>query len=254
MYGLPDTTEYGPDRAKRLPSWAMTAAVLTTIPILWLMVSAVDTRTLRLVWTEVSNKPGGLLVVMGAFAAAFGLRSFAWVRVLRDLSIGQSWAGLHVALGGNHVLPFRLGEPLRVASVVRRAGIDWRRATASTITLRAADLVAIALIGVGAGIGVFSAWWAVAGIVVLGLVFVVAGMFWLRRLSREREVRLPGPVALGATTLAWGLEAVVIYQVAGWAGADLGFEGACAVTASAVVAQIAGFAPGGIGTYEAGGV
>ena len=248
------TSDRARHRSKRVPSWAVVVAFLLTVPVLWLVFAAVDTESLLLVWTEIKARPMGLLVALASFGGAFLLRSFAWVRVLPDLSMGQSWAGLQVALGGNHVLPLRLGEPLRIVSVVRRGGIDWQRATASTVTLRAADLVAIAAIGVVAGIGAFSAWWAVSGVIVLGGAFVAVGFVWLRRLGRTRRVRLPGPTALGATVVAWALEAVVVYQVAGWAGVELAFAGAMLVTAAVVVAQIAAFAPGGVGTYEAGGV
>lgn len=234
--------------------WAVAAAAILTIPLIWLILATVDTVALSSVWQAILERPLGLVVSLVAFAGAFLLRAVAWTRVLPDLGLGQSWAGLHVALGGNHILPLRLGEPLRIASVVRRAGIDWQRATASTVTLRAADLLAIGLIGVVAGLGEFSAWWAITGVVLGGLVFVIAGIIWLRRLGRTREITLPGPVAVSATVLAWGLEAVVVYQAAGWAGVDLSFSGAVLVTSAAVVAQIAAFAPGGIGTYEAGGV
>jgi hypothetical protein len=178
----------------------------------------------------------------------------AWTKIIPDLSPGQSWAGLHVALAGNHVLPLRLGEPLRVVSVVRRAGIDWGRATASTFTLRSADLVAIGLIGVVAGFGAFSAWWAPVAVLFTGAVFIAAGVIWLRRLSNSRKVSLPGSTVVIATCFAWVLEAVVIHQAAEWAGVDLGFGTSLLVTSAAVVAQIAALAPGGLGTYEAGGV
>lgn len=244
----------GHDHLKRPPHWAFLLTSLLTVPIVGVVVATVDTTSLGAVWQEVTSRPLGLLVALVAFGGAFTLRTFAWRSVLPDLSLGHAWAGLHVALGGNHLLPLRLGEPLRIVSVVRRAGIDWQRATASTITLRAADIVSIAAIGIGAGIGTLSAWWAVSAIVGVGVALVSAGYVWLRRLRETNEVRLPGAVALGATASAWALEAVVVYQVGGWAGVDLTFAGAMMVTAAAVVAQIAAFAPGGVGTYEAGGV
>lgn len=214
----------------------------------------VDVQALQAVWQSMTERPTGLILALSAFAAAFGLRSLAWVRVLPDLELRHSWAALHVSLGGNHVLPLRLGEPLRVVSVVRRAGIDWQRATASTVTLRAADLLAIGVLGAIAGLGGLTAWWATAGVVLLGAVFVVAGVAWLTRLRAEGRVSLPGPVAITATLAAWAFESVVVYEAARWAGVELSFAGAFLVTAAAVVSQVAAFAPGGIGTYEAGGV
>lgn len=245
-YGMPDK--------KRFPGWVMVGAVFATVPIIWIIVSAVDTAVLASALQAVLDRPLGLVIALAAFAAAFLLRALAWTKVIPDLSLGQSWAGLHVALAGNHILPLRLGEPLRVLSVVRRAGIDWPRATASTLTLRSADLVAIGLIGAVAGLGAFSAWWATVAAVIVGLVFVGAGIVWLRRLSKSSEVSLPGVTVVAATIVAWLLEAIVVYQAAEWATIDLSFGGAIVVTSAAVVAQIAAFAPAGLGTYEAGGV
>jgi uncharacterized membrane protein YbhN (UPF0104 family) len=245
-YGLPDK--------RRLASGAIVAAVLSTIPIIWIIVAAVDTAVLSSALQGALKRPLGVLMALAAFAAAFLLRAIAWTRVIPDLSLGQSWAGLHVALAGNHILPLRFGEPLRVLSVVRRAGIDWPRATASTLTLRSADLVAIGLIGAVAGLGAFSAWWATVAILMVGVMFIVAGILWLGRLGRTRDVSLPGVTVIVATIVAWLLETIVVHRAAEWAAVDLSFGGAILVTSAAVVAQIAAFAPGGLGTYEAGGV
>lgn len=250
-YGIPDNAGGG---RNRLPRWAVIGAMLLTIPVIWLIATTVDVQALEAVWEAVAQRPAGLVLALSAFAAAFGLRSFAWTRVLPDLELRQSWAALHVSLGGNHVLPLRLGEPLRVVSVVRRSGIDWQRATASTVTLRAADLLAIGAIGAVAGLGALTAWWATAGVVLLGAILVAAGVIWLARLREDGKVSLPGPVAIVATVSAWAFESVVVYEAARWVGVELTFAGAILVTAAAVVSQVAAFAPGGLGTYEAGGV
>ena len=249
-YGIPDKLRVGRNASK----WGVMAAVLLTIPLVWLIATTVDREAIGSVWAEVQERPIGLVSSVAAFGAAFLLRSIAWTRVLPDLRLGQSWAGLHLALGGNHILPLRLGEPLRIASVVRRAGIDWQRATASTVTLRSADLVSIGAIGIVAGIGAFSAWWATSLIVLAGLAFASIGIVWLHRLRYGGDVVLPGTVAMAATVLAWVLEAVVVFQAASWAGVEITFGGAILVTSAAVVAQIAAVTPGGLGTYEAGGV
>jgi len=250
-YGIPDKIR---GKKSKLRSWVVMGALLLTVPVVWLLAVTVDGNALSSVWAGVRANPTALLVPTAAFAVAFSLRAFAWTRVLPDLEFGQSWAALHVALGGNHILPLRLGEPLRVASVVRRAGIDWQRATASTVTLRSADIVAIGVIGSIAGLGAFAAGWVIVAVLALGAAFIAGGLVWLRRLGTTKDVVMPGPVAVTATMLAWIFEAVVVYQTAGWAGVELSFAGAILVTSAAVVAQIAAIAPGGLGTYEAGGV
>lgn len=249
VYGIPDKSH----RGRRRPGLALAVATLATVPVVWLVATLVDTAVLADLFAGAVANPPGLLIALIAFSAAFVLRAFAWTRVLPDLSLGQSWSAIHLALGANHVLPLRMGEPLRILSASRRAGIDWPRATASTVTLRAADLTSLGIIGLAAGLTGLTSWWALATVTVTGCLLVGLGVLWLRRLGRDR-VSLPGPAALAATTLAWLLEAVVIFQVAGWAGTGLTFGGAVLVTSAAVLAQVAAFAPGGLGTYEAGGV
>src|SRR4029450_3703924 len=88
------------------------------------------------------------------YPAAFARVSGRWPRVLPGLPYGQSWAALHVSLLGNHVLPFRLGEALRVTSVLRRTSLPAAPVAASAVALRAADLLAVlALAAVAAPAG-----------------------------------------------------------------------------------------------------
>ncbi|HEX2154478.1 MAG TPA: lysylphosphatidylglycerol synthase domain-containing protein [Acidimicrobiia bacterium] len=238
----------------RLRRILVAASVLSVAPILWVLLQTVDRTSLTRVWQSLSSDPIGLVVALAAFGAAFGLRAVAWHKILPDLAFGQALAALHVSLAANHVLPFRMGEPLRVVSVARRARIRWGAATASTVTLRAADVVTLAALGAWAGLGRLGGSfpvWLVAGGAVLA---AALGIGWLLRLRRRGEKAvLPGPVALIATAAAWALESVVIWQAAIWAGAPLTAGEAMMATAAAVIAQVVAFTPGGFGTYEAGG-
>jgi uncharacterized membrane protein YbhN (UPF0104 family) len=218
--------------------------------------ASVDGALLRRAWDEAVAHPGGVALAAAAFGAAFVLRTAAWRRVLPGLSFGQALAGIHLALGANHVLPFRLGEPARVLSVVRRARIATDAAVASTVVLRSADILAVFLLGIAVApaayldlVGWF-AWLVVAG--VIGA--VIAGWRWIVRLAGRDDIALPGPLALGLTAGAWPLEAVLVWQAAGWAGLELSVTDAVLVTTVAVAAQIAAIAPGGFGTYEAAAV
>ena len=230
----------------------MAAAVVATVATAWIVAAAVDAATFVEAWRAMLVHPTGMVVALTAFAGAFVLRAVAWRRILPALDFGHALAAIHVALGANHVLPLRMGEPLRVVSVARRAGIGVRAATASTITLRAADIAAMALLGVAAGASRFMADTAVWLVVAGAGAATVAGTVWLRRL-RDESVALPGPVAMGCTLAAWVAESVVMWQVAAWAEVPLSFDEAVLVTATAVLAQVVAFAPGGFGTYEAGG-
>jgi uncharacterized membrane protein YbhN (UPF0104 family) len=218
----------------------------------------VDRAELGAVARAVAADPGGLVLALAAYASAFGLRAWSWRWVLPGLPAGQSWAALHVSLLGNHLLPVRLGEVLRVTSVLRRTRLPARPVVASAIALRSADLAAAVLLALVAAPALLVElagpwrWLALAVPVALAM----AGLRWLRRLRRDgAEVRAVGGatgilLALAAL-LAWALEAAVIWQIAAVAGYHLSAPQAIAVTAVTIAAQAVALTPGGFGSYEA---
>lgn len=222
------------------------------------VVRSVDGADLGRAARQAGEEPLGVATALAAFGLAFVLRAAAWCRVLRDLSFRHSLAGIHLALGANHVLPFRLGEPLRPVSAARRAGTDLEAAAASTITLRAADVMAVVGLGLVLAPGpVAELLGGRAGWILLTMAAVVAaaGLYWLGSVARRRPgVALPGPGVVGLSVAAWLAEAVLVWHAARWAGLDVSWSDAVLVTAAAVAAQVAAIAPGGFGTYEAGAV
>jgi uncharacterized membrane protein YbhN (UPF0104 family) len=217
------------------------------------LAAVVDPGELRVALAAVADRPAALLGAVVLYAGAFLLRSLAWRRVLPGLSAGQSWAALHVSLLGNHLLPFRLGEALRVTSVLRRTPLPTAPVAASAVALRAADLLAVlALAAVAApavagGFGV-SGWLLAAALLAAG----VAAVGWLVALRRRgTAVRLPGGGVALAASAAWLLEAAVIWAAATAAGIGLSYPQAVAVTAVTIAAQTVAVTPGGIGGYEA---
>ena len=232
-----------------------TAGLLAVAVALGYLARVADADALRTACVALTSHPLGLAVALLAYAAAFALRVVGWRRVLPALGAGQAWAALHVSLLGNHVLPFRLGEALRVSSVVRRTRIPVAAATASAVTLRAADLLAVlALAAVGAPrlLGELAGRWAFV-IAAVVLVAAAAGVAWLVVLRRRGavDVRLPGATVAATALAAWCLESVVMWQAARWAGVDLSPAEAVAVTAVTIAAQTVAVTPGGIGSYEA---
>ena len=219
---------------------------------------AVDGDALRQSASAMADRPLVVVLALAAFGSAFLLRAQAWCRVLPRLSFGQSLAGIHLAFGANHVLPLRLGEPLRIVSVVRRADVPLAEATSSTVALRAADIVAVVVLGLVVGPAVVAellgawAWAVLAAVLAVG----GAGVWWLRRTARatRSEVRLPGPTVAALTVAAWLAESVLTWQASHWAGLHLTYAQAVVVTAVAVGAQVAAVAPSGFGTYEAAAV
>ncbi|MGB5951573.1 MAG: lysylphosphatidylglycerol synthase domain-containing protein [Ornithinimicrobium sp.] len=253
--------------------------VAVLVVSLWWLVGVVEGPAIAAAWGGLTGSPVLIAAAMLAYAAAFGVRTLAWMRVQPALVRGQAWAALHVSLLGNHVLPFRLGEILRVTSVLRRTALPPREVIAAVIALRLSDLLAVmaiasiatpvallAIVGPTGAIGIGAA---------LCVGFAVA-CWWLARtrdaarsrqadaqaqsgaapsqaISDHSRVRLPGPFVLGAAGLAWLLEAAVLFTVADLAGLSVSPSQAAGVTAITVFAQVFALTPGGFGTYEAAG-
>lgn len=238
-----------PDR--RAVAWW--AGALTAGVALIVVAATVDTTVLATTVRAAVRNPATIAVMAVGYFAAFALRAGAWVRTLSGLAFRQALAAIHVATGANHVLPLRLGEALRVTSVVRRTDVDLQDATASTVVLRAADVVAVVGIGLvvapGVAMDLMGRWWPV---VLLGPVLVgAAAAWWTRRLARDHGgIRLPGATAIAMTVVSWLAEAIVVYEVAGLAGMPISARAAILVTAVTIAAQVAAVAPGGFGTYE----
>ncbi len=243
---------------ERLPLRALVAVgVGCGVAAAVVIARSIDAGALARAARQATAEPAGVALAVVAFGAAFALRAAAWQRVLPGLSASHALAGIHLSLGANHVLPFRLGEPVRIVSVVRRQGIGVEAATASTLTLRAVDVLAVVALGLAVGPAavldlVGWASWAVFALVA-GL--AVVGWRWLRVVvDRGDRVALPDAAAVALSVGAWLAEAVLVHQAAGWAGVDLGWSEAVLVATVAVAAQVAAVAPGGLGTYEAAAV
>ncbi|HEY0636355.1 MAG TPA: lysylphosphatidylglycerol synthase domain-containing protein [Pseudonocardiaceae bacterium] len=233
------------------------AGIAVLLAALWYLAGVLDgsaVTALGGLLRALAADPFGLGLALACYAAAFLLRSLAWRATLPGLGLGQSWAALHVSLLGNHVLPLRLGEALRVTSVLRRTPLPARPVLASAVTLRAADLLAVAGLAVLAVPGLVprlvGPWWWVLG--VLAAAAVVAGLVWSARLAgRGAAVRLPSPLVGLGVLASWALEAVVVLEIARAAGHPLSPAEAVAVTSVTIVAQAVALTPGGIGSYEA---
>lgn len=234
--------------------WRVAAAAGTAgfVVALVVVVRSVDGGALAESARRAATDPVGLTVAVGAFLAAFVLRADAWRAMVPSLPFGHALAAIHVAVGANHVLPMRLGEGLRVVSVVRRARLPLATAAASTLTLRTADLLtcaAMALVGGPHLVATALGPWGGIALAAVGGAGAV-GVVWSGRLG----IRLPAGRVLVASGAAWCLEAVLVLVCARWAGLDPSFLDALVVVGTSVAAQVAAIAPGGFGTYEAAAV
>ncbi len=229
-----------------------------------LLARAIDTGDLITSADAMVGAPLSVLIALVAFGSAFVVRAGLWVRVLPGLAFRHALAGINLALGANHVLPLRLGEPMRIVSVVRRTDTSFEAATASTVALRAADIASVAVIGVVLGPTLFARLIGPWGIAVFAVIVLLGAgaVVWLRRVARRtdspatapRAIRLPGPVVALGSMAAWLLEAVLVWQCAHFAGLDVSYTDAILVTTVAVAAQTFAIAPSGLGTYEAASV
>lgn len=236
------------------------ASMVIAATTLW---AQIDPDEFRSFWEQSKNQPERIALGLSGFTLAFALRSYIWTLAVsrhgsQRLSFAQSWSAIHVALGANHALPFRLGEPLRVVSVVKRAGLDTRLATASTVALRASDILTLVLLGALLGPALMAETlfpanargWTIA-LFAVGLCALAA----LMRVARSRGLsireHLPSPGLFALIGSAWLLEAILVWQIATLVGADLNYLDAALVTSVAVSAQLIAIAPGGLGTYEA---
>src|SRR5215207_4019910 len=163
--------------AVRFISLALGVAVLAASAVY--VADVIEAGALRQVVEAVLSDPLALAVALMAYAAAFAVRAQARQLTLPDLPRRQAWSALHVALLGNHVLPLRLGEPMRVISVLRRTALPP------------------------------------GPVVGIGLVAAACGIGWSHCLrSAGQSVRLPGRGALAATAAARVLEAAVVWEIA----------------------------------------
>jgi hypothetical protein len=126
--------------ARALP---ITAGVLALAASLAVLAPLVDGPVLAGAWRAALASPLGAGLALAAYLGAFLLRAALWRRVLPQLRLGHALAAIHLALAANHLLPLRLGEALRVTSVIRRTGLAPGAATASTVVLRTADLLSV---------------------------------------------------------------------------------------------------------------
>jgi len=245
--------------ARRLSSGAVLVVVVAgTLAALAALVVMVDGGELRFGVGSAVRDPVGLVAIGLALLAAFSLRARAWCQLVTGLTFSHSLAGVHLALGANHVLPLRLGEPFRVASVVRRAGVAPRQAVSTTVLLRSADVVALVLLGLFAGAGLAQAQVGGWGVLVLVLVVaigvgVVASMAGQhsRGGQQTNSFRLLRLSTMLLVITAWLAEAFVVWRVARWFDIELSPQQAVGVLAVAVLVQVVAITPGGFGTYEA---
>lgn len=231
------------------------AGLVALVVSIWLVAQAIEPKLVLRSFEAALSSPLSVAATLALYASAFVIRAWVWCHVLPSLGFRHALAALHVSLGANHVLPFRMGEALRVTSVVRRARIPVASATASTVMLRAADVLAVVGLAVAlapaAASEIMRGWTWLVIVPVAGL--CAGGAWWLKRLrvGGRADAKMPVALVAMAALLSWVLESAVMWQAGRWAGLDISVAEAVLVTAVTIAAQAVAIAPGGLGTYEA---
>lgn len=233
---------------------ATVAVIVVTVVAIAGLASAVDVEQLRSIARVGRDRPVDAAMAVVAFLAAFALRAALWSRMTAGLRFGQSFAAIGVATGANHILPFRLGEPLRVVSAARRTAVRTDDILASTVALRVGDVLALFVIAAVVGPTVTRdviGWWAIP----LAMALVGVAVIAIRMVNRAAgRLSTPDLVTVAGVFAAWLLEAVLVWRIASWAEAGVTYRDAVLVGTIAVAAQLVAIAPGGFGTYEAAAI
>lgn len=222
---------------------------------------------------------GGVLFVLAMSLFNYILRFLRWQSYLVALGHWVPWpssARIYLAGFALTTTPGKAGEALR-GILLKPRGVPYTRSLAAFVSERLSDLVAVlllALLGVGS-------YHSIDGIMVLGIVGVLSGLFllsqeapvrWLaswsqcgigkwrtlsahlaQMLQETRRCHAPGLLvkAMFLSVAAWGAEALAFCYILHLMGANTSIAFGVFVYAVAVLAGALSFLPGGLGGTEA---
>jgi uncharacterized membrane protein YbhN (UPF0104 family) len=210
------------------------------------------------------KQPLWLLLITGSYALAFIVRAAGWkLYVRQDVPFNVYLAALWYSLFFNHILPFKLGEAVRVAAAAQHPKITTEQALHSTLIMRLLDLLFLGILSLAGsvylGISLHIAWFTafivilIVGSVLLVLLargrrlhFLQKHIGWLR----ENLLTMRGLVILLLVSFSWMLESVVVYGVVHAVQLQLSFFQSIWINSLTVASSVFQFAPGGLATYE----
>jgi glycosyltransferase 2 family protein len=222
--------------------------------------------------------PRYLAAAIGVVGVQTLIRAIRWQVLLPVGPAGRT--GLNrivpVVLVGylaNAALPARLGEAVRSVVLAGREGLSVTLTLGSALLERILDTLVVAILGATAGlligvdawvlqaalVGLVISLFALAALVVAPRFLARIGIDSLRDLIgvvqgvvRGATAQRPGAlaIAVGATLVAWLLDASTYWLVAASLGLELTPAGAMLVSAVAVLSTAIPSAPGYVGTFE----
>lgn len=222
---------------------------------------------------------GGTAIALGMSLLNYGLRFVRWQMYLYHLGYTvRPLASLRIYLSGFALTttPGKAGEAFR-GLLLKHHGMPFPASFAAFVSERLSDLLAIVLLSL---LGLLeypqARWIVVAGFAAIVFAMVIlsssslllsAQKFFRAGESKFRKLgghvvgmllearRCHSPGVLGIATVisivAWGAEAVALYWVLQWLGADISLSFAVFVYALSMLAGALSFLPGGLGGAEA---
>lgn len=268
----------------------LVAGLLISAGMIWF---AFRDQSFAEIWQHiVAMRPLSMVVAVALATASFPLRLPRWRLLLRRedggaVADGPLWHAIAIGFAGNNVLPFRLGEVVRMGTVSRLGGVPFPAALSSVAVERVLDgIVSLALLALGFFVadlpvdGALARQATLIGAVFLLALVVAVVLAWrpaiadalvtrllprgkfrdgvaaivarvLQGLGALRDPRRAGPV-LGWTAALWLVNAAAFWFGFRAFGIDVPYAGALIVQGLVMIGIALPAAPGFVGTFEAG--
>jgi uncharacterized membrane protein YbhN (UPF0104 family) len=212
---------------------------------------------------EILLKPNYLIVMTIFYTVAFILRAIAWWLYLeKKPSFKVCLSGLFYSMFLNHILPFKIGDAVRIGALAKEKKVMFSKAVQSVVVLRIVDVVMLAtisLIGFIVIVHILPFKALIALYSVLSIVLIVAIIVLKQKSAllskytsgvKEALFSIRGTVILALVFLSWVFEGAVIYTITKQFSEGLTPLSAIWLNSVTVISGIFQVTPGGIATYE----
>lgn len=233
--------------------------VFFVLTFYWLDISVLYTRIVGLL-----QHPFWIFVMFLLYGMAFFLRAVAWKWYLcKEVPVLRYLDALWYSLLINHLLPFKVGDAVRVGLIAREDTVTWDEAIHSVVVMRLLDLSILITFASTGMMFVFqtitfhrSIW--------IGLAAIVLSISLLQILKRKYTVFIEkhllmikqalagkrGILIILTVLLSWVLEGVVVFGVSQLFVPALTVPEAVWANSLTVGGQVFQITPGGLATYE----
>lgn len=244
--------------------------IVVGLSVLLALALALTPVDLRQVMSYVASHPFEVMLALLSYTGAFGLRAASWRPLVgRQVPLAKLLTLLMGGLFLNHAAPAKAGDFARVYALSQR-WVPIEQAVVSVVLSRLMDLVSLLAVLVASWTLIGARGWEEISRPALAVVGAAVALFLLVRLtlpvrvgSIARYVRsaqaalreIPRTALLESFAFAapaWVFEAGILWVVGRGLGFELSPTEVVAATCFAVLIAAVPFAPGSLGTYEAG--